>query len=107
MHTVREKAKPYWHTRQRTGKIFGLKKFQYFFFVIFTTNADNLFPVSTCFLQLRLVSHSTSQYLHVQNKECEQFRFVSKQARFLCISHESDTYKLFIGLVTCVLIAKE
>jgi hypothetical protein len=77
------------------------------FLVTFATNAGTWFFDITCFQQLKLVSDSKSQYLHVQNKECEEFRFVSKHVRFLCISHEFDTYKLFIDPVTCVLIAKE
>lgn len=55
------------------------------FLVTFTTNACMSFSVTTCFQQLRLLAlDSTSQYFHVRNTECEQFRFVSKYVRFLC-----------------------
>ena len=69
------------------------------FLVTFTTNANKWFSVSTCFQQLRLVSHSTSQYLHVQNKECEQFRFVSKQRGFF-VSLTSLTRTNYLSILS-------
>jgi hypothetical protein len=61
------------------------------------------FSFSTCFQQLRLVSHSTSQYLHVQNKECEQFRFVSKQRAFF-VSLTSLTRTNYLSILSRVFL---
>jgi len=35
LRTVHGRAKPYWHTRECTGKLFGLKKISAFFLFIF------------------------------------------------------------------------
>jgi len=115
VRTTELPASKHTHTHTHTHKHMGVYVCVYVYIYIsshkflatFATNSDTWFFDITCFQQLKLVSDSTSQYLHVQNKECEQFRFVSNHVRFLCISHEFDTYKLFIDLVTCVLIAKE
>jgi hypothetical protein len=66
VRTVQGKAKPYWHTRECTGKLYGLKKFQPFFFVIFKIKYGNgpllhFFGILFGVLDISFKLHQTSR----------------------------------------------
>jgi hypothetical protein len=51
-------------------------------------------------------SDYTPQYLHVRGTECEEFRFVSKNALFLYARQVFDTYTIFIAPDTFAFISQ-
>ena len=84
VRTGHGRAKPYWHTRECTGKLFGLKKFQPFFFSFLKSNSEKArWHIFSGFDLEFLISVSCYTRLQGDNANC---RYAFHCCRFVFFS---------------------